>query len=721
MAKTITLKVLSDTDTASSYQIEAIVQENTQQAQSSLVFTLPSLETVFTKAAQWKESIRQYIPIRREQSRSPSGVSRRRKQPPRFEEAKSGQAIASQHNKRSPRQDEDKSYQACDDSKRELFESFNYCLDNNNLTNWLQSTLESTIEPVRIIIQTDSIEVAALPWEQWKFWDDYYERNNLVIALSFLDQENSIPSAPPKPVASGLTRILVLLGDSISETNEINLSFDKEEFQKFEADLRKLGDRANAEIHIVKPNRARLEELLQEVWHIIYYGGHSKTLEVEKDGILYLEGQTQVKISELETILKQNLERGDLRLLVANACQGLGTALRLVLLGLPNVIVMRESIPDDVAHDFLRYLLESFIIGLPITSAIQHCKPHLRQVYDLRHQLPGASLLPVLCLTLDAMNEVDAPMIPLTGLHPICQEMRALANLAKARLTLGNAEDVAALQVQEYYADSLQKLKKYYADLLQLKNKVAREDATTEVSLEELFCSSPRLVGKLIWEVDFLATVQGQTTVWGQGFVNIKTGNSELLLDVRPWSWTGASAVLEQQEVKQLSLASDATMLDLNGEVQKASFTKKALLMLESAYREYALKLDQENRQTTQSYDHSKNAAEVKNFGGWLKDVNKKKFIKQLVIFQHQGISETEAQRQAYLKSPFGRARHELGITDFEVVLPRETFVPLIDVMQQDEWTHRDKEDLRQEGITDDFWSKLYVPRYIVISVARRA
>jgi hypothetical protein len=674
MTKTITLKILSSPEQSSDCEIEASIQASNLQEPISSVFTFSSLTHVLDNFARWKESLRDYIPVRREQFR--------------------GSAIAYRKTQRAFHLSEIKAYQDCNSSMRELVDSFDRCLNNDNFQNWLRSFFETTTDSVRVIIQTDSLEVATLPWEQWSFWDKYYDTNNLAIVLNFINSAKFVFSAPPKTEATS-TRILVLLGDETSQANRINLDLDRKEFQKFETDLKKLGDRTNVDIHIVQPNRVELEQCLQETWHIIYYGGHSETLDAEKDGILYLRDQTQVKISELEISFKEALERGELRLLIVNACQGLGTALRLVSLGLPHVIVMRESIPDDVAHDFLRYFLESLIIGLPVTSAIQHCKPNLRQAYDLRHQLPGASLLPVLCLTLDAVSEVDTPMIPLTGIHPICQEMRALANLAKARLTLENADNIAALKVQEHYAN-----------LLQLKNKVSQEDCTTEIELEH--CSLPRILGKLMWEVDFLATVQGQTLIWGQGFVNMKSGNSELLLDVRPWSWTGALMTLEGQAIKQLSLNPNAKIL-LNSESQKASFTKLALLMLEREYRNFM-----------SGYAHLDYAAEVQNFGGWLKDVNKKKFLKHLVILQSQGISDIEAQRQAYLKTPFGKARYELGITDFTVKLPEETFLPLSQIMQQDEWTEQDKQDLRQEGITQEFWSKCQVPQYIVVSIARR-
>jgi hypothetical protein len=684
MVKSITLKVISD-NLSSPCTIEASIDTDNIEKPSPSIFSLTSLRESLDKFEKWKMSLRQYLPTRRENFRSG--------------------AIAFKRTQQSFHLSEVESYQQCEQSKNELFDSFNSFLNHENLQIWLQEVLNNTTDPIRVIIQTTSIEVATLPWEQWSFWDSYYNNNDLVIVLSFIGNSNlainysdqqtssiSISSATLK------TRILVILGEESDSKNSINLEIDRNEFEKFRNDLIKLGDRTNVDIHVCQPNKEQLEQILEDTWHIIYYGGHSQTLGLEKDGILYLHGQTQVKISELEAILKKNISSKELRLLIANACQGLGTAIRLVSLGLPHIIVMRESIPDDFAHDFLRYLLESFIIGLPVTSAVQNCRPHLREAYDLRHQLPGASLLPALCLTSNSINEIDMPMIPLDGLHPICKEMRTLANFAQARLTLTDSQDILALRVQEYYAD-----------LLHHKNKVDREGTKTEINLQQLSCTPPRILGKLIWEITFIANIHGQEIVWGQGYVNIKTGNSELLLDVRPWSWTGIHLVIDGEEIQQLSLPPETEII-IDGQSQKLSFTKIALLTLEQEYRKY-----------TSSEVNFQGIPEVRNFGGWLKDVNKKIFLKELVILQNQGISEDEAKKQAYLKTPFGKARHQLGISNFQVITPPETLTPLIEVIQEDEWTERDYQDLRDSGISNDLWTKVNVPQYIIVSTATRS
>lgn len=190
--------------------------------------------------------------------------------------------------------------------------------------------------------------------------------------------------------------------------------------------------------------------------------------------------------------------------------------------------------------------------------------------------------------------------------------------------------------------------------------------------------------------------------------LSIKTGNSELLLDVRPWSWTGVPTIIEGEEIKQLSLPSEAE-IEIDGKVQKLSFTKFALLTLEQEYKKY-----------TSSQSQFDGVSEVRNFGGWLKDINKKKFLKQLVILQKQGLTYHEAKQKAYLKTPFGKARYEIGITEFKVTPPEETFAPLMQVMKKDEWTEKDYQDLREEGVPDDLWTRLNVPQHIIVSVAKR-
>ncbi|NJL10173.1 MAG: hypothetical protein HC908_08410 [Calothrix sp. SM1_7_51] len=51
-----------------------------------------------------------------------------------------------------------------------------------------------------------------------------------------------------------------------------------------------------------------------------------------------------------------------LKLAIFNSCEGLGLARQLASLHIPQVIVMREPVPDKVAQEFLKYFLQFFLM-----------------------------------------------------------------------------------------------------------------------------------------------------------------------------------------------------------------------------------------------------------------------------------------------------------------------------------------------------------------------
>ncbi|NJO29878.1 MAG: hypothetical protein HC874_21865 [Richelia sp. SL_2_1] len=56
----------------------------------------------------------------------------------------------------------------------------------------------------------------------------------------------------------------------------------------------------------------------------------------------------------LQTAIQQRLQ-----LAIFNSCDGLGIAAELESLHIPQVIVMREPVPDFVAQEFLKYFFRS--------------------------------------------------------------------------------------------------------------------------------------------------------------------------------------------------------------------------------------------------------------------------------------------------------------------------------------------------------------------------
>ena len=85
--------------------------------------------------------------------------------------------------------------------------------------------------------------------------------------------------------------------------------------------------------------------------------GHSETSEDK--GILYINPTDSLTIEELKYALRAAIANG-LQLAIFNSCDGLGLGRDLEPLNLPQIIVMREPVPDSIAQEFLKH----FILGL---------------------------------------------------------------------------------------------------------------------------------------------------------------------------------------------------------------------------------------------------------------------------------------------------------------------------------------------------------------------
>jgi energy-coupling factor transporter ATP-binding protein EcfA2 len=99
-------------------------------------------------------------------------------------------------------------------------------------------------------------------------------------------------------------------------------------------------------------------------------------------------------ISELQEGLKKAKSRG-LQLAIFNSCDGMGLALKLQELRIPQVIVMREPVPDEVAHKFLRYFLEEYVQGQQSLYLAER-SARLRLEEGQQAIFLGASWLPVI-------------------------------------------------------------------------------------------------------------------------------------------------------------------------------------------------------------------------------------------------------------------------------------------------------------------------------------
>ena len=73
---------------------------------------------------------------------------------------------------------------------------------------------------------------------------------------------------------------------------------------------------------------------------------------------------------------------------------GLGLAKQLAELNIPQVIVMRELVPNAAAQTFLKQFLTSFSKGISLYLAVRQARESLK---DCDREAPGANWLPVIC------------------------------------------------------------------------------------------------------------------------------------------------------------------------------------------------------------------------------------------------------------------------------------------------------------------------------------
>ncbi len=257
------------------------------------------------------------------------------------------------------------------------------------LNNWLRS--EDFI-PIRdkllfyshdsqiaqLIIETEDIEIKRLPWHIWECSEQLIKFTEVAIGSI---RYTELPLSNQNPRTQ--VRILAILGDS----SNIDVTQDRKILEN------------NIDAHVeflVEPSRDKLSQHLadKQGWDILFFAGHSRSQVDGKDGEIYINKNDRLKISELNTLLKDAISRG-LTLAILNSCDGIGIASNLANLHIPYVIVMREPVADRVAQEFFKELIQEFnqnqqSLSLAVTKARKH-------LHSLEHIYPCASWLPLLC------------------------------------------------------------------------------------------------------------------------------------------------------------------------------------------------------------------------------------------------------------------------------------------------------------------------------------
>jgi CHASE2 domain-containing sensor protein len=249
---------------------------------------------------------------------------------------------------------------------------------------WLKSEEFSTIrekwleqlhprDTVRVILQTGNSDLRRLPWHLLDLLERYPKAE---IALSTPTYE-PVPSRSP----NSQVNLLAILGNS-----------DGIDIQADQAILQAL-PQANVNFLVEPERKALTDHLWGQAWDILFFAGHSSSQSNDETGRIYLNKTDSLSIGELRYALRKAVDRG-LKLAIFNSCDGLGLARELADLQIPQIIVMREPVPDRVAQEFLKYFLEGFSRQEPLYLAVREARERLQGMEDL---YPCATWLPLIC------------------------------------------------------------------------------------------------------------------------------------------------------------------------------------------------------------------------------------------------------------------------------------------------------------------------------------
>ncbi|BAY61673.1 hypothetical protein NIES22_17400 [Calothrix brevissima NIES-22] len=267
---------------------------------------------------------------------------------------------------------------------------------------WLERLMPA--DEVRVILQAENRQLQRLPWHLWDLLERYPKAEIALASPSY--ERIHKPRTPNK-----LVNILAIVGNS----QGIDTKADQDLLQSYRP--------ANVCL-LVEPERQELTDRLWEKnWDILFFAGHSSSQGRDGSGRIYLNQTDSLTIGELKYALKKAIERG-LQLAIFNSCDGLGLAQELADLQIPQMIIMREPVPDRVAQEFLKYFLSSFASGESLYQSVRQARERLQ---GLENKFPCATWLPVIC-----QNPAQHP-VSWQGLTSVKKQFSTIAPIINKR------------------------------------------------------------------------------------------------------------------------------------------------------------------------------------------------------------------------------------------------------------------------------------------------
>ncbi len=258
------------------------------------------------------------------------------------------------------------------------------CNLQKSFNNWLGSpefmsikdNLMTKLDPDQVIlvgIDVADPELKYAPWHLWNFFEKFPKADFALLRPSFSKVNTKIPR-------KSKLNVLAIIGDS----RGINTKEDSVIIKNlpYVHDPKIMGEPSKQEVRDVLGGATNID--------ILFFAGHGK--KEQEQGRICINNADSLSIGEIKSALRKRIKQG-LQLAIFNSCDGLELGKEIADLGIPQAIVMKEVVPDQIAQRFLKSFLQEFSQGIPLVQALRQSRDKLADSDD---EYPYASWLPVL-------------------------------------------------------------------------------------------------------------------------------------------------------------------------------------------------------------------------------------------------------------------------------------------------------------------------------------
>jgi WD domain, G-beta repeat len=276
-------------------------------------------------------------------------------------------------------------------------ERINDCLDAGammqaNLHQWygtpgfqtIRERLATIIDPdleIDLIVRSRSKALLKLPWNSiWQPLLDRYPQAEVSVALIPAISENVVNT----------DKLEVSLLSVLTSAQGIKLDRSKEYLEAL--------PHTSAEFSVA-PSHGDFVSLLAKKWSVLFFSSYISGYL--PNGRIHINHHDTITITEFKYRIRSAVQQG-LKLLIINCGEGLDLASELVDLQIPNLIVMREAVQDQVAQEFVKLFLKAFSGGKSLPLAVRDARERLKAIEKV---VPDASCLPIIC------QQITAPVL----------------------------------------------------------------------------------------------------------------------------------------------------------------------------------------------------------------------------------------------------------------------------------------------------------------------